>query len=733
MRIGVSAFIGVGLLALLFWREHDISGSGHFLYPELMVHMIWLLPGVLFVRRWRSVTPRSGPIGGLRRRAPELVLLGIMLLYMFSGAVTHRWYYFLHWVPHPGIQPLYFGSSLILLILTTAVTWPLLAGRKTRCAWLLLAILIAAQVFCCWKLIDTTGGEALYRDDHASFMFRFFEFARTFPRVNVYNPYWNGGVAETFGTGSGIQGLGILFWPLWRFAPVHEVYTFAIGFVYILLIPWVATLSLRIMKMSHAAALCGGILALGVSQYFFLWLLNYGTVCANFSSALILPIAACLYRIMWLDKREKWLFALLIISGYFLLRWAPGAIMAVTLMLCVAVSSHKLTKRKLLYLLLCAAGIGAMHAHAVWTLFVHAKADLDYVVRPATSGGGSLWATQALSGMLHGFKHLLSHLLEWHPMLIFLGIGGLLSLHDRRIRRWCWPAILCLGVIAGWGRELFPRLQLSRMAIPMAFIAIIPAATTAGRLLDLRQPGASLARALVIGMCVLTGWNVGQIYGNRGLISVSTMPDRMKTLVAFVQEEVPQDGRVMFAGRTVHAYGRGHVAYLPVLCGRQMMACDYYAFPTDMVEYAYPPRPFRDSPSGMARFVELYNVTHVITYHETWQSALAANTNTFSLITEASEQLSAGTDRPYTVYGVDRPSSICLKGSATVKGYFSVIRIAVKSLEDGELVIKYNWSERLNVEAPAEIFPYDAGDDITLIGIRPNGLSQLRIHYGRKR
>ena len=52
-------------------------------------------------------------------------------------------------------------------------------------------------------------------------------------------------------------------------------------------------------------------------------------------------------------------------------------------------------------------------------------------------------------------------------------------------------------------------------------------------------------------------------------------------------------GSSLFAGETVHGYGGGHVAVLAYLTGRQMMACDYYAFSPDLVEYNYPPREWR--------------------------------------------------------------------------------------------------------------------------------------------
>ena len=46
-----------------------------------------------------------------------------------------------------------------------------------------------------------------------------------------------------------------------------------------------------------------------------------------------------------------------------------------------------------------------------------------------------------------------------------------------------------------------------------------------------------------------------------------------------------------------------------------------------------------------------------------------------------------------------------------------------------EAVVRYNWSDRLAVEPPAELHPHDAGDGVVFIGIRPNGASRVDVRY----
>ena len=72
----------------------------------------------------------------------------------------------------------------------------------------MMLVFVGSQVACFHGLLSTTGGEALYRTDHPSFMFRLFEFTRTFPQLVNYNPYWNGGTEHFVGVTSGIAGPG---------------------------------------------------------------------------------------------------------------------------------------------------------------------------------------------------------------------------------------------------------------------------------------------------------------------------------------------------------------------------------------------------------------------------------------------------------------------------------------------------------------------------------------------
>jgi hypothetical protein len=314
-----------------------------------------------------------------------------------------------------------------------------------------------------------------------------------------------------------------------------------------------------------------------------------------------------------------------------------------------------------------------------------------------------------------------AHLQEGHPVILFLGFAGLATLSARSIRRWFWPMLLMFVVIAGWGPQWKPKLELGRMAIPMMFLAVGPAAVACSRLLRGRDWRLAPARAALIVLLGLGGWNVSRIYANQSRAPYVVMKDEIRDFAARLREEVPEGGRVMFAGAMVHYFGRGHVAYLPVLTGREMMAVDYYHFPMTYVKYEYPPDGFNGSPEAVLEFIRLYNITHVVTFHDRWKAV-------FRGVDEQADELEGFEAVRASVFRMRRESSLFIRGAGRAKADFSRIDVGVDH-PDAEAVLGYNWVDGLSVSAPAELFPYEAGNGVRLIGIRPNGLSAMTIRY----
>jgi hypothetical protein len=153
-----------------------------------------------------------------------------------------------------------------------------------------------------------------------------------------------------------------------------------------------------------------------------------------------------------------------------------------------------------------------------------------------------------------------------------------------------------------------------------------------------------------------------------------------------------------------------------------MMACDYYAFPPQLVEQNYPPRKYRLTRDDTFRFMDLYNVTLVFTYHRDWREFFLAQPERY-------EALSVSYGRhEYSTFRVLRTPAPLLKGEGTVEADFNVIRVKPAPGQE-RIVLRYNWNDGLVVDGPAVIKPQRVWKDLQFIVVRPNGAEEIVIRH----
>ena len=717
-RTALAGTAGLALAGTLAINE-DLRAGTMIAPPAarwLAILFVLLLSAVIAVARLLRISSESVSRHRLRAALPYALLLACGVGFLFSGATRHPWSCFSNWMPDLGRGLANLGTGLVVFILLTTALTPFLF-RRLNLKGGLLGALVIAQILCFAGFVRTTGGVALYRDDHPSFLFRLWELTRTFPQFLNYNPWWNGGTVNAYCLSSGTGALGLPLFPLWRFAPVHEVYTPALGVVYIVAMPLLAVASLRLMRAGWVAAACAGLLALGVSRHLFLWLLHYGTVCAPFVAFFVLPVAACLYRVLWLDRRETWLGVVLVLSVLMLLQWPPGALMALPIAVSGLLAYRRWSWRKISFLLICAGVVLLLGARQFLVILLRAGTVVSHVMGESAEPE----SVAAADTFVKGFNTLVAYLQEGHPLILFMGLCGVLVLPVRGVKRWFAPALLCFVVVTGWGPHIKPQLELGRMTIPMMFLAVGPAAVLCARLLRVTDWRLAPVRAALLVLLVLGAYNVATVYRNRTPAPYTVMPDAIPAFAERLRREVPEGGRVLFAGPTVHYFGRGHVAYLPCLAEREMMAVDYYHFPPSYVPYRYPPQAFAETPGGVMDFARLYNVTHVVTYHGKWKDF-------FRDPAIACEELEGFEEVDASVFRIGRVPSLFLQGSGRVDADFSRLDVQLEQ-PDEVAVLCYNWAEGLSAPAPVELFPYEAANGVRLIGIRPRGCRKFRIRF----
>ncbi len=660
-------------------------------------------------------TPRADDAENTFARLGTALMVGAMLLLAVPGA-THPMAFFQRWCPsQPGLRAMLRSDALRWVVLTAAaaLVWPRLPGLARRIASITGAV--SATLVAVSALLRATGGNALYRDDHASFLFRMWVVGRSALGPVAWVPFWEAGHVDSSAAVTGGWLLGLPVWLMGERSLPHTIYTPLAALAVILLPPIAAAIGARLAGLRVIGCAAASLLALGVSRGWFVWTLRFGTVPAGLSAAMFPLAAGVAARVLDNPRpsaRHAAAWAAVLIG---LVHWPLGTIMALPLALGLLISPSLWTPRRFVVLATGTAAAALALAPVVFAILAHAHVS-EFVASPAESGLN--WAAFA-----RGARRLPDLVAQAHPLLIALGIAGAPLWPQRTSRLMIWTALSGLAILSLWG-DLAPKeLQLTRAQIPLLMLAILPAAHLLERLLVSSDRRVSLAGAAALGLLALGAYEVIRQYGNRTNTPYAAMGDEPLMLAEWIERNVPPGARVLFAGPTVHAYGGGHVAYLPVLSGRSMLACDFYHFSPSRREYEYPPRAFRANDENVFEFLDLYNIAAVITYHDHWLRFLRQHPDRFE------EAARFGREGRRIAFLVRRPPpGLFLKNSGRVQERINGLDI---TLDDphSTAVLRYRWAEGLSATPPARALPIEGPHGLQWIRIEPNGLPEVRIRW----
>ena len=425
-------------------------------------------------------------------------------------------------------------------------------------------------------------------------------------------------------------------------------------------------------------------------------------------------VCASLFRVFWLGRKEVWTGLIFILSGFMFLAWPPSIFIALSIFPAVVLSAGRWTKSKILFIAICAVLLMLISLPYVIGIMKHSD--------PAAYVGAETNKVELAQSFNFGFDKLKVHLRSANPLLLVLGFVGVWFFPRRGIRYFYGPIMLCLALLAGWGEIWKPQFQLERAGIPLLFVAIVPASLWMSRILEKGPSLMAPARAVIVALLIFSGLNISKVYGNKPKVGYCVLSEEVVELTQWIHHNTPENGRVLFAGKSIHGYSGGHVSYLPVMSGREMMGCDYFHFSPNRVDYNYPPRGHRESGEKIYAFAELYNVTHIITYHENWKQKLRDRPELFD------EVYNFGAKTPKTIFRVERTPDIFLVGAGAVKSDVNKLAVTLEDPSD-TVVLKYNWTNGLNVKPPVTIRPYKVDEDIRFIEIDPKGQDKVTIKY----
>ncbi|MGI5867860.1 MAG: hypothetical protein ACOX9C_00240 [Kiritimatiellia bacterium] len=677
-------------------------------------------------RRLGRVDDAGTDAKAVRGLAPlEWVLLVALAVYALSAVARIPKYYFANWPITTGISFQSFKAVQMWFVLLSFGAVPLFTIWDPR-RWLpkvLAAGLVATQVACCCLLLRHTGFGALYSDDHPSFLFRISEFFGAFPWRENYVPHWNAGVANSVITSSGVAGYAILGAPLWLLLPPHVASPYVFLFAFVFFVPWMTHAGFRAAGLSMIGGLLGAIFALAQGPLFMLWLLRFGTVGASLSMAMLPSALAFLHAAAMRPRPSHWVLVGMVVSIFFMGQWPPMLMLGLPLGLLVLGHARHWwrSSRRVAFLLAATVTVAALIPTVAGSFL--GKEVLGHVLENPSDDAIGLRAFRR-----EFLTTLMSICADMNPLLLFAGLAGMWFMPWRRLRRWVVAPFLFLVVVFTMGPVCLPNMQLVRMGVVASCLMALPAACILRKVLVSRARFAPILQAVVLALVLCSLQNTMRYYGARTHDAYVGTRRIVHDLTDWIEANVPEDGRLLFAGSAVHAYGRGHIAYLPKLAGREMMSCDYYGFPRGMVEMNYPPQAFRKKPGGYHEFAKLHGVTHVISFRRDHIEHCCANPELFREVATLVDQ-DESANRDFVVFAVKDSGGRFAKGEGVIEADFNHIRVDFGGTPPEEAVIRYNWNDRLRVDPPAELVPHEAGDGVVFIGIRPNGASRVDVRY----
>ncbi|MCB0359267.1 MAG: hypothetical protein KDD44_06515, partial [Bdellovibrionales bacterium] len=363
--------------------------------------------------------------------------------------------------------------------------------RGTLSWWMLLAV----QLFVAVLFFRYVDGRLIFRDDHASFLYRFQLLREHFPYIPFYNTDWNAGYSAREFLPSGMLNVFLFFWPVLYFVgDIRQpdsltLYNLIFPIVYIGIVPWSIFWASRAVGIGRQSASLAGMLALAPSFAYYEWLLRYGTLGFAFSAAVLPLTFAYAVRLVTLDRVPRWSDVLvLLVASFCCISWTVSGLLFLPLALLSLISfRHTFAaerRRKVITFLLL-----ALILNGPWlAVFFRESKVLQFLGGDTLPGSQtkSVFAANAntddASGSepsflgraeeqgaeaLRGFRR---EMVKVNPVLIVLLLPGVWTLGAGRLRRTIVVTMLWGCLLASVGDLIKPQVELRRLIIPLAFL-----------------------------------------------------------------------------------------------------------------------------------------------------------------------------------------------------------------------------------------------------------------------
>ncbi len=503
-----------------------------------------------------------------------------------------------------------------------------------------------------------------------------------------------------------------------------QVYTILIPYLFVFLIPLSIYVAARVLRCSSQAAMLAAVFALGPSTGFFEWLLKYGTLGFSVSIGLIPLCFALSFRLALDQRKPSWwdmLFLLLVAS--LTLMWTLSSFAFLPLV-CVSLVCFRHSFREGRGAKILAFVVLFLVLNGPWILTFLQESNVASFLRADTLPGSDVThfdgekraaAAQVTNSVSAGsitqsLKHAVERMRELaakvNPLLLILFLPGITLLREKRLQVVLGASIVWLLLLAMFGEDIKPQLELRRMILPAAFLMCIPVGQAVALLFDRfvgelasdeakpKRVYAFFGLTVLLGGLLLSCYTVASVYLNRSeekfVFSTGLSKDISEAIATHSGE-----GRTFFLGFILQeldatwwaAQDGGHIAPLAAFSGKSMYASDFYHTrwsTVDPIPLSYRSR----GREGIEEFLDLVNASAVVSFKREWAK--------YCQESERYQQVfKGGRFRLFTRNspGIGR----VLEGEGAVEELADGLRVTLAS---ERVVIKYRYLPKLKTDDP---------------------------------
>jgi hypothetical protein len=590
------------------------------------------------------------------------------------------------------------------IILAGLITFWILRSNKLsflRFALPLTIVLLASCFFI------EAHGRILSSDDNPTFLYRLTLLKQNFPFIPFYNPLWNAGIEsrDFFATGS--LNIFFVFAPIIYAFDVASVYNIIIALLLFGFVPLSIFLAARIIGARSPATFFAALLALTGSLLWYRWALKYGTL-GFITSASLIPLNVALLARLLADVSpvRKKDFILTLVTFTLMLFWTPSGLVFIPAALLALSRVTLLWKKPRLAKLVATMFVLNLpwillfwRVSNVGTFLKTEKPSYSSLAEDSTTAYTQPKPTEHINtkprvssfNAKASLKMLRENSVSTNPLLVLLAIPGLFLL-PKAVRLLFVGTVAWLIFLGTVGAQLKPQLELERMLL-ICTLCLCPATAVVIERIFRAIPGAEFSKLNFISAVTVGGYlfaapfSTASVLFNRSIEHFYFAAPNFGSIVDTIQKYTG-DGRALFSGFVLHDLYHGHLAPLPLVTGKPLVASSPFH---DQWKYKeiFPPAVLAAGDAGIDNYLNLMNATVVFAHEEPWQNYFTAHPERFERV--------ADDDRFWAFRRVGYESTYFLEGSGKILAQDS--NALTLSLSSPEATIKFAYLDFLSSSA----------------------------------